>query len=63
MITAVVLLNIVNLALILMLVLGIFTSLVQLNPWLIIAVGVAMLVTKSINVRVLRNAASSPDIR
>ena len=57
MIILVLFLNLLNLALMMTLVLGIFTSLVKLTPALIIAVFVSMLVTKITNVRVLKNAS------
>ena len=56
MIILVLFLNLLNLALMMTLVLGIFTSLVKLTPALIIAVFVSMLVTKITNVKVLKNA-------
>lgn len=57
MIILVLFLNLLNLALMMALVLGIFTSLVKLTPALIIAVFVSMLVTKITNVKVLKNAS------
>ena len=59
----VLLLNLVNLALMAMLVIGFFTSLIQLNPLLIVVAATSMLLTDLFNGRILRNAQQSGDVR
>lgn len=59
----VLLLNLVNLGLMAMLVIGFFTSLIKLSPLLVVIAATSMLVTDLFNSRILRNAQQSGDVR